>query len=126
MKTILVDAAGTFVVEKKINLEMYALLEQYPNEKIILTNANDYQLKEFGIINMPYPVFTLKHNPDKTDPEYFTIFLQQNNLKPEDCIYFEHSEEAVQSAKTQDITTYHYDNTKSDLIALKQFIDNNL
>jgi HAD superfamily hydrolase (TIGR01509 family) len=126
MKTILVDAAGTFVVEKKINQDMYALLEQYPNEKIILTNANDAQLKEFGIINMPYPVFTLKHNPDKTDPEYFTIFLQQNNLKPEDCIYFEHSEEAVQSANTQDITTYHYDNTKSDLIALKQFIDNNL
>lgn len=86
MKTILVDAVDTFVIEGEgIFQEMYKLLETYPNKKIILSNAND-----------------------------------------EDVIYFEHNEEAVKSAQSVGITSYHYDKDKKDLIALKNFLDNNL
>jgi len=123
MKTILVDAADTFVVDKKINTEMHQLLEQYPNKKIILTNANDEQLIEFGLVNMPYDMFSLKHNPDKTDPKYFYTMLEHYNLKPEECIYFEHNKDAVESAKSIGIVSYHYDNTKKDLVELKKFLD---
>ncbi len=126
MKTILVDAVGTFVVDTKINLRMQELLDTYPNKKIILTNANDEQLETFGLVNMPYEMFTLKHNPDKIDPTYFKTMLEQYNLKPEDCIYFEHSQEAVESAKSAGIVTYFFDSEKADLTELKNFLDTNI
>lgn len=47
MKTILVDAIDTFVIETKNGFEvfpeMYELLETFPNDKIILTGADDVQ-----------------------------------------------------------------------------------
>lgn len=44
MKTFFVDAVDTFVIEGEgIFQPLFDLLEQYPNRKIILTNANDKQ-----------------------------------------------------------------------------------
>lgn len=126
MKTILVDAVGTFVVDGKINEELHKLLETYSNKKLIMTNANDEQLTKFGLVNMPYEMFTLKHNPDKVDPKYFEEMLRSFNLNAEDCIYFEHSPEAVKSADSVGIKSYFYDETKKDLNSLKIFLDNNL
>ncbi len=125
MKTILVDASKTFVVDGKIDEDLYNLLETYPNRKIILTNADDEQLVAFGLVNMPYDVFTLKHNPDKVNPKYFEILLKQYNLDNSNVIYFEHSQEAVDSAKSVGITSYFYDSDKRDLVALKEFLDSN-
>jgi len=126
MKTILVDAVDTFVIEGEgINREMYKLLETYPNRKIILTNANDEQIVKYGLIDLPYELFTLKHNPDKVDPDYFKQMLEHFNLKPEEVIYFEHNPEAVKSAESVGIISYHYDPEKKDLEALKEFLDNN-
>lgn len=46
MKTILVDAINGLILEDgTIFDEMYKLLEQYPNPKIVLTGANDEQWK---------------------------------------------------------------------------------
>ena len=57
MKTILVDAAGTFVIEGKgIYKPLYDLLEQYPNPKLILTNANDEQMIEYGMESENVPL----------------------------------------------------------------------
>ena len=85
MKVILVDANHTFVIKGTgIFKEMYDMLEQYPNIKIILTNANDEQMKVLGLDKMPYEVFSLKHEPEKTDPEYYRILLKNYNLKAED------------------------------------------
>ena len=131
MKTILVDAVDCFVIEKEdgtfhIFKEMQDLLENFPNNKIILTGANDEQFKKFGLDKMPWEVFTLKHNPEKTNPEYYRILLQKFNLSPEDVVYFEHNPNAVKSAQSVGITTFYYDNDKKDLTALKQFLDENL
>ena len=86
MKTILVDAIDCFIIEKEktfqIFKEMHDLLETFQNRKIILTGANEEQFKKFGLDNMPYEVFTLKHDPEKTDPKYFEILLQKFNLDP--------------------------------------------
>lgn len=76
MKTILVDAVDALIVENEAGefvkfVELFELLDKYENQKIIVTNANDEQIKKFGLDNVPYPVFTLKHNPDKPDPVYF-------------------------------------------------------
>ncbi len=127
MKTILVDAVNTFVIKGKgMFEEMHKLLETYPNKKIILTNADDEQLKSFGLNDMPYEVFTLKHNPDKTDPSYFRKMLEKFSLTEKDVIYFEHNEDAVKSAESVGIKAFHYDKDKKDLVALKKFIDENI
>lgn len=130
MKTILVDAVEALVVESggafKIFEEMRDLLETFPNQKIILTGADDEQFKKFGLDKMPYKVFTLKHNPEKTDPKYYETILKQFSLSNDDVIYFEHNIEAVKSAKSVGIKTYYYDNDKRDLNALKGFLTQNL
>lgn len=102
------------------------MLERYPNRKIILTGANDEQMKEFGLNEMPYEVFTLKHNPEKTDPTYFEMMLKHFGLKSEDVIYFEHNPDAVKSAESVGIISYHYNAEKKDIEELDTFLKNNV
>ncbi len=127
MKTILVDAVNAFVdTEGNIFEEMHDLLEEYPNNKIILTGADDEQFAQFVLDKMPYEVFTLKHDPEKTNPEYYMMMLDNYELTPEDVIYFEHNPEAVESAKSVGIETYHYDKDEKDLDNLQDFLNENL
>ncbi len=126
MKTILVDAVDAFIIEDKgdfkIFKEMYDLLETFPNRKIILTGANDEQFKKFGLDKTPYEVFTLKHNPEKTDSKYYEIMLKHFSLSKDDVVYFEHNPEAVKSAQSIGIKTHYYDPDKRDLKVLKDFL----
>lgn len=127
MKTILVDAVNTFVIKGEgVFEEMYDLLESYPNRKIILTNADNEQMDKFSLNKMPYEVFTLKHNPEKTDPKYYEKMLSYFGLNKENVLYFEHNENAVKSARSVGIKTYHYDKDKKDLESVNKFIDDNL
>ncbi len=127
MKTILVDAVDAFVIEGEgIYKPMHELLEQYPNKKVLLTGANDEQMVEFGLINMPYEIFTLKHNPEKINPEYYKKMLEHFGLTKDDVVYFEHNREAVKSAESVGIKTHYYNFDKKDLDALKEFLDDSL
>ncbi len=127
MKTILVDAIHAFIiVGKGIFTEMQELLDSYPNPKIILTGATDEQIIAFGLDHVPYPVFTLRRQPEKADPLYYKKMLEHFTLTAADVVYFEHNAEAVESARSVGITTYHYDKDKKDLVALKEFLDANL
>lgn len=127
MKTILVDAVDAFVSDEGVIFKkMHDLLETFPNKKIILTGANDEQFKRFGLDKMPYEVFSLKHNPEKTDPSYYQKLLKHFGLSNYDVIYFEHNPEAVKSAQSVGIKSYFYDNDKKDLKELKDFLTKNL
>ena len=127
MKTILVDAVNTFVLkEEGIFDEMHKMLEQYPNKKIILTNADDKQTEKFGLDDMPYEVFTLKQDPKKTNPKYYQMMLKHFDLNVEDVVYFEHSKDAVKSAQSIGIDAFYYDKDAKDLEVLKKFIDEGL
>ncbi len=127
MKTILVDAFNTFVIKNHgIDQDMYKLLETFPNKKIILTNANDEELIKFGLVNLPYELFSLKHEPNKTDPKYYEIMFERLGLKREDVAYFEHNLAAVESARSLGINTYRFDHEKRDLDELKNFILKNI
>ncbi len=127
MKIIFVDAVDCIVSpEGELFQKMFDLLETYPNKKIILTGANDEQFLKFGLDKMPYEVFTLKHNPEKTNPLYFEKLLQQYNISSDDCIYFEHNPEAVKSAESMGIKSYFYNNDIKDLDVLKKFLDVNI
>lgn len=127
MKTILVDAVFTFISpEGEIFKEMHKLLEEFPNRKIILTGADYESTNQYGLNDAPYEVFTLKHDPEKTEPKYFEMMLEHFGLKADEVIYLEHGEEAVKSAQSVGIKTYFYDAEKKDLESLKKFLVNNV
>ena len=129
-KVILVDALHTFIIKNDgvfgVNKEMFNLLENYSNRKIILTNANDEEITKFNLVNLPYELFTLKHKPDKTNPEYYKKVFDYFKLNKNNVIYFEHRTDAIESARSLGIVTFHYNNDKNDLDGLKQFLDKNL
>lgn len=127
MKTILVDAVYVFVdKEGNVDPALHALLETYPNQKILLTGADDAQFKTWKLNTMPYEVFTLKHNPEKSDPAYYQKMLEHFGLSVNDVVYFEHSPDAVKSAESVGITTFLFDHETRDTDALKKFLDTNL
>ncbi len=123
MKTILVDAVFTLINEDgSVFEEMHKLLEEFPNRKIILTGADYEATNQYGLNDALYEVFTLKHNPEKTDPKYYEMMLEHFNLSKDDVIYFEHGAEAAASAESVGIKTYFYDAEKKDLESLKKFL----
>lgn len=130
MKTILVDAVFCLIIEDgkkfKIYDDMHELLDKYPNEKLILTGATEDKFEFYCLNKIPYKHFTLRHNPEKTNPQYYAKMLENFNLKADEVIYFEHNSDAVQSARSVGISTYYYDNDKKDLVSLKNFLDKNL
>ncbi|MFT4308341.1 MAG: HAD-IA family hydrolase [Candidatus Woesearchaeota archaeon] len=127
MKTILVDAIRTLVSEEGVMFEdLYELLESYPNRKIVLTGADDAQMESFGLNDLPYEVFTLRHDPEKSDPRYYELMLERFGLSAGDVVYFEHNEAAVASARSVGITALHYDPKVRDLQALRAFLDEHL
>ena len=131
MKTILVDAVNTAIIQNEsgeyVQLkELFDLLETYPNPKLIVTNANNEQMVQFGLNTVPYPVFSMKHNPDKPDPIYFKALLEQYNWQPSDVVYFEHNPDAIKSAELVGVASYLYDKDTRDLVKLKLFLDQNL
>lgn len=123
---ILVDAWNTFVTKDGVNEEMREMLDAFPHTKIIVTNANDEEKVQFGIVNMPFEVFSLSHNPNKTDPVYFANLLQHFHLKPSEVIYFEHNPDAVKSAQSLGITTFHYNAATKDVVAVRLFLEQHL
>ena len=131
MKVFLVDAVHCFIIENggrfEIFREMFDLLESFPNRKILLTNAaKGDEYKKFGLDKVPYDVFTMEHDPEKANPEYYRNMLRHFNLRKNDVIYFEHNSNAVKNAESIGIKTYFYDQWKKDLEGLKSFLANNL
>ncbi|MCH8519645.1 MAG: hypothetical protein LAT82_02725 [Nanoarchaeota archaeon] len=122
-KVILVDAYNTFVTQSGVDEEMFELLEDFENTKIIVTNANTQKQQELGIVNMPYEVFTLSFNPEKINPEYFRIFLGTYGLEPKNCVYFDHNSLAVENANKIGIISFHFNHEKRDLKELRTFLE---
>lgn len=131
MKIILIDAINTLFVNKKNNFykidrELFKILESFKNKKILVTNADDNQIVEFGLNKSPYEIFTLKHNPNKENPLYFKKFLEKYSLSHKDVVYVEHNQEAIMSANSLGIKTFYYKKDQKDLSVLKSFLLENL
>ena len=127
MKVILVDAINTLIIPGKGMYEpLLKVLEDYTNRKIVLTGANNEEFIQHGLDKIPYEVFTLKHNPEKSNPNYYKILLKQFDLAAEDLIYIEHNLEAIRSAESLNINTFHYDKDLKDVNKLTQFLEINI
>lgn len=131
MKTILVDAVDAFIIKTDKGYDIFAdmqkMLDGFTNRKIIVTGAFIKDgFPKYGLDAMPYEVFTLEHNPEKTDPEYYRIMLRTFGLRPEEVVYFEHNPEAVTAAQSVGIATYFWDNDKRPLEDLRLFLNKNI
>lgn len=124
MKTILVDAVHCLLIKGRgINKELFELLEEWPNRKLLLTNATEDKMKALGFEEVSYEVFTLNREPPKTNPEYFRRMLKHYGFKPGEVLYIEHNEEVVNTASSLGIQTHLYN---GDLKEVKVFLDANL
>lgn len=127
MKTILVDAIGTYVIKGEgVYKPLHDLLETYPNKKIVLTLADKEKMREFGLDKLPYEVFTTSFNPLKIDPRYYELLLEKYGLEAKDVVYFEHDPDAVETARSVGINSHFYKENEKDLVSLKEFLDLNL
>lgn len=123
-RVILVDAVNTYLVNGHVDPDIKALLDTYPNKRIVVTNANAEQRIKNGLDKLPDEIFTLEHEPDKVDPRYFVELMARYDLPPEAFVYFEHNPEAVASAQSVGIaSSYHFDPKERDLVALREFLD---
>ncbi len=125
-KIILVDWWQTFVTQEGIDKSLQGMLDSFPNKKIILTNATIAEREKRGAEPMPYEIFSLDHNPDKTDSIYFSKMLEILWLSTDNLIYFERNPISVAAAQSVWITTCYYDIEKRDIAALKEFISSNV
>ncbi len=127
MKVLLVDAINTLVIPGKgIYEPLFDLLKTYPNRKIVLTGANDKEFIEHGLDKIPYEVFTLKHNPEKSNSDYYKILLKHFDLTINEVLYIEHNLEALRSAESLKIKVFHYDKDLKDINSLNQFLEINI
>ena len=127
MKVILVDAINTLVIPNEGVYEpLLKILDSYPNRKIVLTGANNEEFIQHGLDKLPYEVFTLRHDPEKSNPNYYKILLEQFDLAVEDLIYIEHNMEAIRSAESFNIKVFHYDKDLKDINKLNKFLELNI
>lgn len=123
---VLIDARNTLFLWSWIDLILKTLLDSVETEKLVVTNANPREQIEYGINHSPYPVFTMNHNPNKTDPSYFNILMSNYHLQATDIIYIEHNIKAVESASSLGISSYHFDKDLRDIDKLKKRIQQQL
>ena len=127
MKVILVDAINTLIIPNEGVYEpLLKILDSYPNRKIVLTGANNEEFIQHGLDKLLYEVFTLRHDPEKSNPNYYKILLEQFDLAVEDLIYIEHNMEAIRSAESLNIKVFHYDKDLKDINKLNQFLELNI
>ena len=127
MIVILVDAINTLVIPiDGVYEPLLKILDSYPNRKIVLTGANNEEFIQHGLDKLLYEVFTLRHDPEKSNPNYYKILLEQFDLAVEDLIYIEHNMEAIRSAESLNIKVFHYDKDLKDINKLNQFLELNI
>lgn len=126
MKTILIDAVHTFIDSNGIiDTKIEDILDAYELPKIIVTNASVETFQKLAMDLLPYPVFTLSGEPRKSNPEYFQMLMQEYNIFPDECLYFEHDKEALKAAQQLGIKTHYFDSEKKDYTSLQEFLAHN-
>ena len=60
---------------------------------------------------MPYEMFSLAHEPNKTDPEYFKVLFDQFSITADDVVYIEHTKEVIPVAEGLGIKVFFWTTT---------------
>jgi len=122
MKTVLIDGMHCiYDRDFKVNRELLDIVNSFNTNKILVV----FKFREKGkkVLGEGFEAFSLEEEEiEKYDPEYFKRLMSKFNLKPEDCIYFDHREDSVETAKKLGIKSVHYKNNQQ----IKQFLEENL
>ena len=109
-----------FSAEKEVPelIELAKEIKQKGIKIFILSNnfaeRADYYKNNFSFLKLFDKVYySWQTGFVKPNPEAFKNVLSGNNLKPEECIYFDNSEENVESAKGLGIDAYLFENINS-------------
>ena len=103
-----------------INQELLNIVNSFEENKILVVNG--FREKGHKVLGEKFKAFSLEEEGiKKSNPEYFKRLMSKFNLKPKNCVYFDHSEENVKSAESLGIKSFHYKNNNQQI---KQFLEN--
>lgn len=91
-----------------------------------LSYASEERLEHEDFSHVPYDIFTLQNNPNKSNPDYYLKILEHFGLKSQEVIYFEHNPDAIESAESVGIKTHYFDPEKRDVASLDRFLKSEL
>lgn len=106
--------------EFNVNQNLLNILNSINCQKILVVN----KFREKGLVSLQgneFEAFSLEEQGiKKNNPEFFKTLMTKFSLTPENLIYFDHSEDNINSAKELGIKSIHYtgDNDK-----IKEFLD---
>jgi putative hydrolase of the HAD superfamily len=115
--------------EEKENLDLIELVKKLNKNKIrlfILSNnfaeRSGYYKKEFDFLNIFDKIYySWQTGFIKPNPEAFINLLLENKLKPQDCIYFDNSEENIEVAESLGIKSFIYGGVDSVKVILLDY-----
>lgn len=117
---------GWLLYEGVENKEMVALARELKNKGLKLfilsnnfTERSEYYDKHFPFLKSPsneifdHIYYSWQTGLVKPDPRCFQKVLEENNLQPEECLYFDDSQANVDSATNLGIKSYLFKNTET-------------
>ncbi|MEI6144359.1 MAG: alanine--tRNA ligase-related protein, partial [Candidatus Berkelbacteria bacterium] len=123
VRTILIDGMHCLYDENfEINQTLLEILNSKNTRKILVVDGYREKAKELLKV-FDIECFSLEEEKiTKTNPEYFKKLFEKFDLKSEDVIYFDHSQENIDSAKSLGILTELYSGAEQ----VDQFLQKNL
>ena len=114
-KAVIFDLFGVLVIRDTANAELIELVAELKKKGIkifVLSNADvelaAQQMKKYPFINELADKFYYSGQSGfiKPDPRAYKVVLEENNLKPEECIYFDDGESRVAAAQALGIESH--------------------
>lgn len=106
---------------------MEKLSEKNENKLILLSNTNENHIQHiknnvpfFDDFKNCFDAFYLSHEIGlrKPEPEIFEFVLQNHDLKPDECLFIDDTQENTETAKSLGFHTWNIEPTREDVIDL--------
>jgi leucyl-tRNA synthetase/ADP-ribose pyrophosphatase YjhB (NUDIX family) len=126
--TILIDAVFCLINKTEsgmsLNQELFDYLERLPQRKIVVTNAKDQNLVTIKqLVGDKFEVFSLRFDPEKTDPKFYETMIKNLSIDTSSTIYFDHNTDNLKSAKSNGIHCFQYTSNQQAISTLKTLFD---
>jgi FMN phosphatase YigB (HAD superfamily) len=120
MKTILVDGMHCIYDKNfEVNQKILRILNSFSNKKILVVNGFREKGKE--AIGERFEAFSLEEKGiKKVNEEYWKKLFEKYCLNVKDVVYIEHSQEAVEKARSLGVNSILYEGNEEEI---KKFLE---